>query len=99
MYAGDGKTIEAANEDAGIIYGTVYNKDAVWATRILDDHYTVAGGGIGTVNATEEMYGADLGNFTITYYCACEICCNKADGITATGTPVIEGQTIAWIRV
>ena len=95
MYAGDGKTIEAANEDVGIIYGTVYNKDAVWATRILDDHYTVAGGGIGTVNATEEMYGADLGNFTITYYCACEICCNKADGITATGTPVIEGQTIA----
>ena len=41
------------------------------------------------------MYGTDLGNFTITYYCACEICCNKADGITATGTPVIEGQTIA----
>ena len=95
MYAGDGKTIEAANEDVGIIYGTVYNKDAVWATRILDDNYTVAGGGIGEVNATQEMYGADLGNFTITYYCACEICCNKADGITATGTPVIEGQTIA----
>ena len=42
MYAGDGKTIEAANEDVGIIYGTVYNKDAVWATRILDDNYTVA---------------------------------------------------------
>lgn len=95
MYAGDGKTIEAANEDVGIIYGTVYNKDAVWATRILDDNYTVAGGGIGEVNATQEMYGTDLGNFTITYYCACEICCNKADGITATGTPVIEGQTIA----
>ena len=95
MYAGDGKTIEAANEDVGIIYGTVYDKDAVWATRILDDNYTVAGGEIGEVNATQEMYGPDLGNFTITYYCACEICCNKADGITATGTPVIEGQTIA----
>ena len=95
MYAGNGKTIEAANEDVGIIYGTVYDKDAVWATRILDDNYVTAGGGIGEVNATQEMYGADLGNFTITYYCACEICCNKADGITATGTPVIEGQTIA----
>ena len=95
MYAGNGKTVEAANEDVGIIYGTVYDKDAVWATRILDDNYTIAGGGIGEVNATQDMYGADLGNFTITYYCACEICCNKADGITATGTPVIEGQTIA----
>ena len=30
MYAGDGKTIEAANEDQGIISGTVYIPEAVW---------------------------------------------------------------------
>ncbi len=42
MYAGDGKTIEAANEDVGIIYGNVYSSDAVWATRILDDDETTA---------------------------------------------------------
>lgn len=42
MYAGDGKTIEAANEDVGIIYGNVDTTDAVWATRILDDDETTA---------------------------------------------------------
>jgi len=95
MYAGDGKTIEAASTKLGIIEGKVNTKNAVWATRIINDNYTLAGGGISNVNATNEMYGQNLGNFQITYYCACEICCNKADGITATGTPVVEGQTIA----
>lgn len=31
----------------------------------------------------------------LSYYCACEICCNVETGITATGTPVVEGRTIA----
>ena len=95
MYAGDGKTIEAASTKLGIIESKVNTKNAVWATRIINDNCTLAGGGISNVNATNEMYGQNLGNFQITYYCACEICCNKADGITATGTPVVEGQTIA----
>lgn len=95
MYAGDGKTIEAASTKLGIIESKVNTKNAVWATRIINDNYTLAGGGISNVNATNEMYGQNFGNFQITYYCACEICCNKADGITATGTPVVEGQTIA----
>ena len=95
MYAGDGKTIEAANTKAGIISGTVNTENAVWATRILEDNEVVVDGGIGEVNATTDMYGTCLGNFKITYYCACEKCCNKADGITATGSRVAEGRTIA----
>ena len=95
MYAGDGKTIEAASTKLGIIESKVNTKNAVWATRIINDNCTLAGGGISNVNATNEMYGQNLGNFQITYYCACEICRNKADGITATGTPMVEGRTIA----
>ena len=37
-----------------------------------------------------------LGEFKVTHYCACPICCGKwADGITATGTTATEGRTIA----
>lgn len=36
-----------------------------------------------------------LGEFTVTHYCACEICCGKTDGITATGTVATEGRTVA----
>lgn len=36
-----------------------------------------------------------LGEFTITHYCDCYICCNKTDGITYTGTKATEGRTIA----
>ena len=33
--------------------------------------------------------------YRITAYCACEKCCGKSDGITATGTIATEGRTIA----
>lgn len=33
--------------------------------------------------------------FTITHYCACEQCCGKTDGITASGTQAEAGRTIA----
>ena len=96
MYAGDGKTIEAKGTNYGIVSDDVNSGCAVWATKILDDTQTVYGSGdIAEVNATEEMYGDLLGNFKLTYYCACELCCDVETGITATGTPVIEGQTIA----
>ena len=95
MYAGDGRTIEAASTKLGIIEGKVNTKNAVWATRILKDDYSLTGGGIEKANATEDMYGKELENFQITYYCPCEICCDKASKVTASGTPVAEGKTIA----
>lgn len=37
-----------------------------------------------------------LGEFKITYYCACERCCGRwSDGITSTGTTATQGRTIA----
>lgn len=36
-----------------------------------------------------------LGTFTLTAYCACSSCCDKSDGITATGTIATQGRTIA----
>lgn len=48
----------------------------------------------------EEDTTNSLGEFKITHYCACTKCCGKAEddpwyGITATGTRVKEGRTIA----
>ncbi len=96
IYAGDGKTIEAMSTDRGIVQGNVIASDAVWATRILEDTvYAQGSGDIAEVNAEPAMYGENLGEFRLTYYCSCEICCDVETGITATGTPVIEGRTIA----
>ena len=74
MYAGDGKTIEAANEDQGIISGTVYIPEAVWATRILEENYNLEGTDVNEQNATAEQYGDSIGEYTIDYYCSCETC-------------------------
>ncbi|MEG2522290.1 MAG: 3D domain-containing protein [Anaerovoracaceae bacterium] len=36
-----------------------------------------------------------IGEYKATYYCPCEQCCGKSDGITASGEKAVEGQTIA----
>ena len=36
-----------------------------------------------------------LGEFTITHYCPCEICCGKTDGITKSGVKAQANRTIA----
>ena len=37
LYAGNGTTIEAFSENRGIITTSIGNRDAVWATRIIQD--------------------------------------------------------------
>ena len=39
--------------------------------------------------------GEPLGEFRLTAYCPCSLCCGKDDGITSTGTTAAEGRTIA----
>ena len=34
----------------------------------------------------------NLGKYLITHYCACKKCCNKSDGITASGKKAKEGM-------
>jgi 3D (Asp-Asp-Asp) domain-containing protein len=41
----------------------------------------------------QEIEKVYLGEFTITAYCSCPICCGKSDGITYTGDIATEGIT------
>lgn len=56
-----------------------------------------------TITSTEKAYaekGKYLGKFKLTAYCACPICCGAyANGITASGTVPVQGQTVAMYGV
>ena len=95
MYAGDGKTVEAANSRAGIIVGNVNTANAVWATRVIDDTYGFYGSDIDEQNASPSQYGDNLGSFRITHYCGGSCCNDQWAGVTSTGAPMVEGDTIA----
>lgn len=46
------------------------------------------------LSLTEIEY-IDMGEFTISHYCPCEICCGKSNGITASGTVATPQRTVA----
>ena len=99
MYAGNGETVEAQSSRTGIVHGTVNMNNAVWAVRILEDTPStvsgIYGSDISEVNATLLQYGQSLGTFKITHYCGGSCCNDEWAGVTATGAPLVEGDTIA----
>lgn len=104
---GNGKTIEAQSSATGIVYGNVNYSNAVWATRIISEEDTdilerLKSQGRAEVyteyTTLDYTYGKYLGNFKLTSYCACPICCGVwSDGTatTASGTKATEGRTVA----
>ena len=111
MYIDNGQVIHASSSSTGIITSGIDTEHAVWATRMISDDDTdkvaavnaKAGpmmyGGAYT-NATEADKGELLGNFKLTAYCNCVICCGKwAGGPTASGTAPVEGRTVAMAGV
>ena len=98
MYAGDGQTIEAMSTSKGIVRGMVNTANAVWAVRVLEDEMQVSGiygSDISEVNASILQYGDSLGTFKITHYCSGSCCNDEWGGVTSTGAPLVEGDTIA----
>lgn len=81
---------------AGTILGSVFGAMAFPRKEIqlvtkLETEYKY----IYTKEEQPKIEYKSLGIFEITAYCACEKCCGKSDGITATGTKATEGRTIA----
>lgn len=108
MYVGDGKTIEAANSNQGIICSVVDTAHAVWATRIISDSDSDkieqvndnAAKGVAYTKAKAGDSGNYLGRFKLTAYCSCPICCGKwSGGATAGGTVPVQGRTVAMAGV
>ena len=108
MYMGDGKTIEAANSNQGIICSVVDTAHAVWATRIISDSDSDkieqvndnAAKGVAYTKAKAGDSGNYLGRFKLTAYCSCPICCGKwSGGATAGGTVPVQGRTVAMAGV
>lgn len=71
-----------------IAYATEHNEQS------LNEEKQVAETGDLTPETTAAEW-ISLGDFEITAYCPCERCCNKTDGITASGAKAEEGKTIA----
>ena len=89
---GDGKMVQASETRGKVVTVKIDPEQESFALELFEDTKVIAGSkNISEVNATEAMYGQDLGLFKLTYYCACAKCCGKATGITASGARVAEG--------
>lgn len=97
IYAGNGKTIEAANEKLGICSLKANRKNAVWAVHLIKDENekTVTESNVQKVNTKKEDQGKLLGEYRIIYYSPGETETEKAGDTKTAVTPLIEGNTVA----
>ena len=56
---------------------------------------TVNGQEMERVTADESLGMTSLGNFNVTHYCTCSVCCGKSDGVTASGRAAVPYYSIA----
>lgn len=105
MYIGNGQTVEAQSTATGIVNASVNTGEAVWATRIISDNDAanmalISNQGGQYTSASDADIGQLLGNFKLTAYCACPICCGQwSGGPTASGLMPVEGRTVAMAGV
>lgn len=96
IYAGDGKTIEAANEKLGICSLRANRKNAVWAVHLIDDQEkTVTESEITEKNTTKKEQGKLLGDYKISYYSTEESASETAGKVTDEASMLVEGSTVA----
>lgn len=85
------------NAEAGVIHKS--SGKGIFADAV--EGVTQTGGDEGVMEGEAVMASADsslrsLGNFIITHYCPCSICCGPwRDGITSTGATAVTNRTIA----
>lgn len=88
------KTVDNSEKDGWIkieIDNTEYYVSSKYLSNEKTKIQTTSRGGV--LKASEP--GDFQGYFTLTYYCACQKCCGKTNGITAWGTKATTGRTIA----
>ena len=75
IYVGDGKMVQASETRGKVVIVKIDPEQESFALELFEDTKVIAGSkNISEVNATEAMYGQDLGLFKLTYYCACAKC-------------------------
>lgn len=111
MCSGEGQTIEAQSSETGIVRSNVNYGNAVWAVRIISDEDTDILEYLKKNNMASEYYneaviakavdyGNFLGNFKLTAYCSCPVCCGIwSGGPTASGVMPTENHTVAMAGV
>lgn len=86
----DIKVSESASQKIEVTY-----VDCWFVKYSKDFSFNVISNGISDEGDLIGTQGEEIGEFEITAYCACSTCCGISTGITATGTKVKSGLTIA----